>query len=195
MGRGKFEVSLLQWTTGIDDRDDAWNDTFVHPDSTHWLFEGNGLKFPGITARAGLTDRTDASVYFTKNPNANYGFWGVQLQRNLVDNPGSNWAVATRVSYSALFGPEDMAFGVAGADLLASRRYALLGVGVSPYAGVTATFTRAHEKSAVVDLKDEGVFGAQATAGAVAELSFARVAFEYSLARVPSMSLKIGLSR
>src|SRR5947209_19837513 len=40
MGRGRVELSLLQWQTGIHDSDAAWNDTFVHPDSTHWLFEG-----------------------------------------------------------------------------------------------------------------------------------------------------------
>ena len=86
---------------------------------------------------------------------------------------------------------------MAGADLLASRRYGLLGnrLGLSPYAGVTATLTHAHEKSAVVDLTDENVFGAQATLGAVAEMRFARVAFEYSVARVTSMSLKIGFTR
>src|ERR1043165_6151215 len=58
MGRGKFEISVLQWKTGIDAKDAAWNDTFVHPDSTHWLFEGDGLAFPGLTARGGLTPTT-----------------------------------------------------------------------------------------------------------------------------------------
>ena len=46
MGRGKFEVSVLQWQTDIDDHDAAWNDTFVHPDSVHWLFEGSGPQVP-----------------------------------------------------------------------------------------------------------------------------------------------------
>ena len=44
MGKGAFEVSLLQWKTGIDDREGAWNDTFVHPDADHWLFEGGGRR-------------------------------------------------------------------------------------------------------------------------------------------------------
>lgn len=195
LGRGAYEVSMMQWNTGIDDTEAAWNDTFVHPDSTHWLFEGSGLQFPGLAARAGVTDRTDIGVYFTKNPNANYGFYGVQLQQNLVDNAASNWAASARVSYMSLFGPEDLTFGVVGADLVASRRYALLGnrVAVSPYAGLSGTLARSHEKSAVVDLKDELVFGGQATAGAVLEFSVARVAMEYSAAAVPSMSLKVGI--
>src|SRR5689334_8611482 len=40
MGRKRFEVSILQWNTKIDEGDGAWNNTFVHPDSTHWLIGG-----------------------------------------------------------------------------------------------------------------------------------------------------------
>src|SRR5215207_2519060 len=80
MGKWKFEVSMLQWQTGIDDTDAAWNDTFVHPDSTHWLFEGSGLTFPGLMLRAGVTGSTDMGLYLTKNFRANYGFYGAQLQ-------------------------------------------------------------------------------------------------------------------
>src|ERR1043165_2999811 len=38
-GVGKFEVSLTTWKTKFDETKPAWNDTFVHPDSTHWLKE------------------------------------------------------------------------------------------------------------------------------------------------------------
>src|SRR4029078_9499404 len=91
MGRGKFEISALQWKTGIHDDDAAWNDTFVHPDSTHWLFEGDGLAFPGLTARGGVSDTHALRVYVTKNPNANYGFYGAQLQRALLGGTNSTW--------------------------------------------------------------------------------------------------------
>src|SRR4051812_19433586 len=39
MGKRRFELSIVQWKTGIKSASPAWNDTFVHPDSTHWLFE------------------------------------------------------------------------------------------------------------------------------------------------------------
>ena len=54
LGKGRFELSALKWKTNINARDAAWNDTFVHPDSTHWLFEGSGLEFPGLTAGANV---------------------------------------------------------------------------------------------------------------------------------------------
>src|SRR5512144_3452115 len=72
MGRGKFEFSLMQWQTNVDDNSSAWNDTFVHPDSTHWLYEGSGLQFPGLMVRAGVSGNTDVGVYFTKSPGAHY---------------------------------------------------------------------------------------------------------------------------
>ena len=38
----------------IDDEKDAWNDTFSHPDSTHYLTDGDALMIPGLMVRAGV---------------------------------------------------------------------------------------------------------------------------------------------
>jgi len=194
IGKGNFEISMLQWKTGIDDHDAAWNDTFVHPDSTHWLFEGSGLQFPGLTARAGLTNNTDVGIYFTKNPNANYGFYGAQVQRSLVGGRTSDWAASARVSFVSMYGPEDVDFAVAGADLLASRTLAVSRwVSVSPYAGVSTYLSRSHEKSTVVNLDDESALGAQGLVGAAVQITKAQLGVEYSIAKVPTFSLKIGI--
>lgn len=190
MGAGSIEISLLQWKTGIDDHDAAWNDTFVHPDSAHWLFEGSGLAFPGLTVRAGITNRTDVGAYITKSFGANYGFYGAQVQHNLVRDAGRKWAAAARVSFVSMYGPEDVDFTVYGVDFVASRKIAF----VSPYVGVAASLSRSHEKSSAVDLDDESVLGAQAVVGAVAQLSMARIGIEYGVAAVPSFSLKVGMA-
>jgi len=196
LGRGNFEVSILQWDTGIHDDDSAWNDTFVHPDSTHWLFEGSGLKFPGLTLRAGVSAHTDVGVYFTKNPNANYGFYGGQVQHNFIESADGNWSASARASYVSMFGPDDVDFSVAGADLVASRRIAITSwADVSPYAGVSGYLSRAHEKSAVVNLADEHTPGAQAMVGASLRVLGARFAAEYNAARVHTVSMKIGFAR
>ena len=193
MGKGKFEVSILQWQTNIDDHDAAWNDTFVHPDAEHWLFDGSGLKFPGLTVRAGVTNNTDVGVYWTKNPNANYGVAGMQLQRAFLGGETNGWAVSTRASFATLYGPEDVDLNVYGADLVASKAMRLSRwATVSPYALVSTYLSHAHEKSAIVDLKDEQRFGAQATVGAAMLLSKARLSAEYNVAKVPSISMKIG---
>jgi len=196
MGAGNFEVSALQWTTGINDTDAAWNDTFVHPDSTHWLLEGNGLSFPGLMVRAGVNRRLDVGAYFTKNPQANYGFYGAQAQYNLANDTKSDWAASARVSVVSLYGPKDLNFAVYGLDLVASKAYDVVPrwVTVSPYAGVSSSLSRSHEKSAVVDLRDENIGNTQAMVGAVARISAITIAAEVNTAKVRSRSLKVGVT-
>jgi hypothetical protein len=196
MGKGKFEISLLQWETAIDDHDAAWNDTFVHPDSSHWLFEGSGLKFPGLMVRAGVGSKTDVGLYVTKNPNANYGFYAGQVQQNLLGGRTSNWDASVRASFSSLYGPETVDLTVLGWDAIGSRRIALTRwAAVSPYVGVSSYFSMSHEKSGVVNLDNEYVGGSQAMVGASVQLSAARVAVEYNVAKVNSLSLKVGIGR
>ena len=196
MGKGKFELSILQWETRIDDSDAAWNDTFVHPDSTHWLFEGAGLQFPGLMVRAGVSNKTDIGIYATKNPNANYGFYGAQVQQNLIGGENSDWDAAARLSFTSLFGPEDVNFTVLGWDLIASREFALNSwAAVSPYVGVSSYFTMSRESSPLVDLDNEYVGGSQAMAGAVLQLSAARLGIEYNAEKVNSLSMKVGFGR
>lgn len=195
LGGGKLEISVLQWDTNIDDEDAAWNDTFVHPDSTHWLHEGSGLKFPGLMVRAGVSSKTDVGLYVTKNPNANYGFVGGQVQHNLVGGRAGAWATSARVSFVTMYGPEDLNFTVYGADLVASRRFALASwASISPYAGASTYLATSHEKTDAVNLDDERVLGVQAMAGAALQISKVRLSGEYNAARVRSMSLKVGLA-
>jgi hypothetical protein len=194
LGRGKFEASIVQWKTGIDARTSAWNDTFVHPDSTHWLFEGSGLEFPGLTARVGVTNRTDAGFYYTKNPNANYGFAGAQVQHAFIADPASAWALSARASVVSLFGPKDIGFHAYGADVITSRTLRLnRWAALSPYASVSGYLSQSHEKSALVSLEDVTTGGSQATLGAALQLSVARLGAEYSVATVRSVSLKVGV--
>jgi hypothetical protein len=193
MGKGKFEVSALQWQTNIDDHDDAWNDTFVHPDSAHWLFEGSGLQFPGLMVRAGVSNTTDVGVYFTRSPGANYGFIGAQVQRNFMGGSTGEWAAAGRLSFTSMYGPEDLDFAVIGWDVVASREIALTNwAALSPYAGFSSFLAMSREKSDVVDLDNAYEGGSQAMVGASLQLSAARLAIEYNKAKVNSISMKVG---
>jgi hypothetical protein len=145
---------------------------------------------------AGHPPRPSRRAYFTKNPGANYGFYGGQVQYNLVSDTKKNWAASTRVSFVSLYGPEDLNLTVYGLDVLASRTYPVLPkwVSVSPYVGGSTYVSASHEKSAVVSLTDERVLGVQGTVGAVVQLSRVRLAVEYNSARVHTRSLKVGVS-
>lgn len=195
MGVLNVEFSLLQWSTAIDDSDPAWNNTFVHPDSTHWLTEGSSLAFPGLMARVGVTDRLDVGAYWTKNPHANYGFFSGQLQYNLIDNPEKKWAASARLNFSSLYGPEDLTLRVYGMDVLASKEFTLYKnwMTLSPYVGVSAYVSSSHEMTAVVELEDEILGGGQAMVGALLKLGMGRLGVEYNFAEVNTFSLKVGV--
>jgi len=188
LGPGNVEIALLKWGTRIDDSDAAWNDTFSHPDSDHWLFEGSALYIPGAMVRAGVTDRLDLGAYFTRAVGANYGFFGGQLQYNLLNDPDRRLAAAGRLSVVRLFGPEDLTATTYGADLVASTEFSVF----APYIGVSGYLAHARETTPKVDLDDESAFGAQATVGIAAQVSVLRIAAEYNLAKVPGISMKLG---
>jgi hypothetical protein len=196
MGVKNFEISLLQWQTAFDDSKPAWNDTFVHPDSTHWLKEGSRLPFPGLTARVGITDKLDVGVYFTKNPNANYGFYGGQLQYNLINNVEKKWSASARINFISMYGPEDLKLNMTGLDVVASKDFPLFWkwASISPYAGVSAYLSNSCETTEQVNLQNEHVMGAQAFVGTVLKLSAARIGVEYNLAKLNTISFKVGVA-
>jgi hypothetical protein len=189
LGAREFEVALLNWSTRIDDAEPAWNDTFSHPDSTHWLFDGDALPIPGLMMRMGVTDRVDVGAYFTRNTRANYGFFGGQVQYSLLEDLDRDLAAAARLSAIRLFGPEDLNATVLGLDLLVSRDVWIL----SPYAGVSGFLSHGREQTSKVDLADETVLGAQATVGVALAIRFLRLGAEYSVGRVDGYSFKVAV--
>ena len=196
MGVGKFELSILQWSTKIDETDGAWNNTFVHPDSTHWLIDGEELPFPGLTLRAGVTKKIDAGVYWSERPGANYGVWGAQVQYNFINDTARKWSASTRLNFSTLYGPDDLNLNVYGIDFLASKEIKLHShwLSVAPYAGLSSYLTHAHEKTAAVNLQDENHLGVQGMAGLVAKISVVRIGVEYNFAEVNTLSYKLGVA-
>jgi len=195
MGRGNWEISALKWQTNIDDTDPAWNDTFVHPHATHWLYEGSGLSFPGLTARVGVGSRIDVGAYFTKNVQANYGVAGAQMQYAFVRDPASPWGAAARLSVVSLFGPADVNLGAVGLDLLASRRLDIVRrVSVTPYVGWSSIASVGRETSDAVSLEDEAAASSQAMAGAILQVAMVRIAAEFTTGAVATRSLKLGVT-
>ncbi|HEX9166398.1 MAG TPA: hypothetical protein VF862_10855 [Gemmatimonadales bacterium] len=195
MGRGNWEISALRWQTGIDDTEAAWNDTFVHPNETHWLYEGDGLAFPGLTARVGVSSRIDVGAYFTKNVQSNYGVAGAQMQYAFVRDPESPWGAAARLSVVSLFGPADVNLGAVGLDLVASRRLDIVRrVSVTPYVGWSSIVSAGRETSDAVALESEVAPSSQVMGGAVLQVAMVRIGAEFTTGRVATRSLKVGVA-
>ena len=195
LGKWNFEISVLQWNTKIDDHDNAWNNTFVHPDSAHYLKEGPRLGIPGLGGRIGITDKIDVGVYWTINPNANYGIYGAQVQYNFLNRPEKSWAASARLNYSSLYGPEDLDLRIYGIDLITSKEFKIYSdwISVSPYVGVSGFLSSTRETTEKVDLKNENLIGAQGMVGVTARIKFARLGVEYNISRTSTLSFKIGV--
>jgi hypothetical protein len=194
MGSGNFEISVLQWNTAFDDTKPAWNDTFVHPDGTHWLKDESRLPIPGLTFRAGITDKLDAAVFWTKSLGANYGFYGTQLQYNLINNKERKFSGSMRGSFVSIYGPDDVTFTTYGVDIVASKEFDIheKWLTVAPYISASGYLTASREKSEVVELENEQYIGVQASAGVVAKIRCARIAVEYNAANINTVSFKVG---
>jgi len=195
MGRGNWEISVLRWQTGIDDTDPAWNDTFVHPHATHWLYEGSGLAFPGLTARVGVSSRIDLGAYFSKNVRSNYGVAGAQMQVAIIRDPASPWGAAARLSLVSLFGPADVNLASVGLDLLGSRRLDIVRrVSVTPYVGWSSIASGGRERTDAVNLESELVASSQAMVGAVLEIAMFRIGAEFTTGKASTSSIKLGVA-
>jgi len=196
MEPGKFELSILQWNTKIDETDGAWNNTFVHPDSSHWLIDGPELPFPGLTFRAGITNKIDAGIYWSERPGANYGVFGAQVQYNFLNDTSRKITASTRINFSTLYGPDDLNLNVYGVDLIASKEFKIHynWLSLAPYATASPFLSHAHEKTDAVDLNDENLFGMQGAVGAVRKISVVRIGVEYNFARVNTFSYKLGVA-
>lgn len=194
MGAGRFELSILQWNTRIDESDDAWNNTFVHPDKEHWLIGGKQLPFPGLSLRAGVSGKVDVAAYWSKRPGANYGVAGAQVQYNIINDTTRNWALSARAGINTLYGPADLNLYTCGVDVLASKTFNLITnwISLSAYAGLSSNASHAHEKTDAVNLKDEYLSELQYMAGAIAQIRFVRIGTEYNISTVNTISFKLG---
>lgn len=208
LGARKFEIILTQGRAPIDDRDPAWNDTFVHPHSTHWIYaevseepgeitaghsdSPHTLNLPLPLVRIGITDRIDISGTFLMAPGANYGFGGAQLQYNLLNDTDKNLAAAARVGAMAIVGAEDLSLTAYSFDFIASKDISIL----SAYVGLGTYLMRSHENSPVVDLKNENILGFQGMVGVSTTLfSHLRIGAEMSVSALTMPVIVIGYSR
>lgn len=187
LGRMNFEVSVMTSFTRIDDADPAWNDTFSHPNPTHWLFDGSALPIPGVMVRAGVSDRMDVGGYITKSFGANYGILGGQVQYALLNDTESGLAASTRVNVVKLYGPADLDLNVYGLDFVASKEISRF----SPYAGVSGYLSRGRETTDKVDLNDESIVGLQGMVGLSVRIWTLRLGAEFDAASVPGYSFKV----
>ncbi len=153
LGRRGVAVGLEGTSFTVDEHDPSWNDTFYHPDATHEL--GSDKKFPMLRARVGVTDRLDLGGFYAENPNANYGWVGLEAKYGLLrQSETMPVSVAVRGAYTRTIRADDLDMHAATLDVSVGRTFRDL---ITPYVGVGSDGVLANERSDAVDLEQEAM--------------------------------------
>jgi hypothetical protein len=151
LGKGRLLIAVEMHSFTVDDRSDAWNDTFAHPNDHHPL--GARQEFPKLKLRVGVTEDLDVGAFYTRNPHANYGWMGIDGKYAVVrEREERPVALAVRGAYTRTLYVSDMDMHAATADVSVSRR---LPYGLRPYAGLGADAVFVRETSDAVELRSE----------------------------------------
>jgi hypothetical protein len=187
LGRGHVAVGLEGISFTVEEKADAWNDTFYHPDATHEL--GAKKQFPKLRLAVGVTDRLDLGAFYTENPNANYGWLGFEARYGLLRQSDARpVSLALRGAYTKTLYVDDMDMHALTADVAAGRTFWSL---LTPYVGVGGDLVMARETSAAVDLNTEYQPVSHAFAGLEFRLGHVAFGGEVSQAALASYQLHL----
>jgi hypothetical protein len=187
LGKWGFELALDQMQFTVEEHDDAWNDTFAHPDAYHEL--GSDLSFPKVRVRLGITDRMDVGAYYTENPNANYGWAGVDLSYSVMQQSETTPIhLAVRGAYTMTLYVADMDMHTLTADVAAGHT---LWNYFTPYLGVGGDIVAAQERTNAVALEGEGQFVPRAFGGVEASIWHAAVGAEAEVGALNRLEFKV----
>lgn len=188
-GRASIGIELLRFT--IDENAPAWNDTFVHPDADHDL--GATHRFPKLKLATGLLADLDLGASYSRNPDANYGWLGLDAKyRALSEDQGAVVDLAFRSAYTKTLYVADMSMHALTLDLSLGKG---LGGGLRPYVGLGADQVIARETTNAVDLHAEHILVPHYFGGlAVTIMDHVELGAEVVSSAVMTQHLQIALS-
>jgi opacity protein-like surface antigen len=161
LAAGDIVVSVEWMSFTVEEHAPAWNDTFTHPTAHHPL--GADKSFPKLHLRGGITDRLEVGAFYSANPEANYGWAGVDVKYAVLDQrAGDPVSLALRGAYTKTLYVSDMNMHAVTADVSVGRTF---WDRVTPYAGLGVDGVLALETSPAVQLEDEAVTAPHAFAG------------------------------
>lgn len=151
LGKWRVALGLEGISFTVEEKADAWNDTFAHPDAYHEL--GADKKFPKVRVGLGVTDRIDVGAFYSENPNANYGWAGLEVKYGVLGQSETTpVSLGVRGAYTKTLYVDDMDMHAFTADVATARTF---GGVLTPYLGVGTDLVWARETSDAVDLQDE----------------------------------------
>jgi len=187
LGQWGVSIGIEYMAFGMDDKSDAWNDTFAHPDTTHEL--GSSQEFPKLKLRVGVSEKVDVGAFFTKHFNANYGWVGVDVKYRLLEQTDRMpISLALRGAYTKTLFVSDMDMHAGSFEVAAGRTF--WGV-LTPYLALGTDMVVARETSDTVDLHHETEVVPHAIAGL--EVKYWHLAFgaEANLGTLTSYQVQV----
>jgi hypothetical protein len=187
LGQWNFSLGIEQMWFTVEERDDAWNDTFAHPDAYHEL--GSSKTIPKLRARVGITDELDVGAYYSEAPLANYGWLGLEAKYGLLkQNKKMPISLALRGAYTKTLYVDDMDMHALGTDVSAGRTFWKV---FTPYLGVGNDVVLARETADTVDLEDEVTVDPHVLAGFDVQFWHIGLGAEAQLAALPSFHAQV----
>jgi hypothetical protein len=186
LGQWGIAIGLEQIFFSVEDKSDAWNDTFAHPDHYHEL--GSDLGFPKLRARVGITDNLDVGAFYTEQPKANYGWFGLEAKYGMLQqNEEMPISLALRGAYTKTIWVEDMDMHAVTADVSAGRTFWNF---FTPYLGLGSELVIASETTDAVDLDTEVQLVPHAIGGFEVRFWYVALGAEAQLATLPSLQVQ-----
>lgn len=186
LGTKHFDITLDFKSTFIDQTSGAWNNTFAHPDSTHWL--GDAVIVPALRARMGVSEKVDVGFYFTHS--GLYGFIGGEVKYTFLNDPDKGWAASVRGSFMQELSVKDFNFTNYGVDVSASKTFGPF----TPYVGVAGTLSHAKEVTEKVNLNNENVLDARLIVGAEFKWKIVNLGVEVDVSELTTLGIKMGVT-
>lgn len=195
LGRKNWSLFIDYNSFHVDQESGAWNNSFHHPDSVHWLTgTSERIAVPSVRFQMGLNNKWDAGIMYTSAIpfGANYGFLGFESKYAFLNDTIGGWSAAARLCYTMDANIKDFNIGSAGLDILASKK--LWNV-ITPYVGVTGIWNHGRELTTEVDLRNEHTFDIRGIAGVNFQWRFVTLGYEFMLGtdKAANRSLKFGV--
>ena len=188
LGRGGIAVELEQISFTVEERAPAWNETFAHPDGYHEL--GSDLAFPKLRLRVGVTDDIDVGAFYTKNLNANYGWFGLEGKYGLLQQSEAKpVTLALRAAYTKTLYVTDMDMHAITADVSAGRTFRGM---LTPYLGLGSDLVLVRETTDVVALQSEEQVVPHAFAGLQLRYWHVTLGAEANWGELTSLQFQLG---
>jgi hypothetical protein len=186
--KGTASLGIEMMSFNVDEWSDAWNDTFAHPTDHHPL--GSNHKFPKLKARVGVTDNIDVGAFYARNPQANYGWFGLDGKyRVLTESENMPVSLAVRGAYTKTLYVTDMDMHAVTADVSVGRT---VWYGIRPYVGLGADGVLARETSNAVNLQTENIIAPHVFGGFDVTLRRVSLGAEFTQGALPSVQVQVG---